>query len=185
MNDYIILEQLRARSESAIDTLSDSYGAYCRSIAFHILQSDEDVQECLNDVFLKIWNAAENKNITDLKYYIAATTRNTALDIYNKRKVQKSIEENITIRKELEECLVVYDDSAAVTDAIVIKDTLNAFLGTLNTTERWIFMRRYWNMDSIKQIAVACGKREDAVRKILSRTRQKLKVQLEKEGIVL
>ncbi len=185
MDDHTLLELLRARSESAVSALSDTYGTYCRSIAFRILKSDEDVEECLNDVYWKIWNMASTKDITDLKFYIATVTRNTAIDIYNKRKAQRCTEQEFAICEELEECLGVQDTSAALTDTIVIADTLNAFLITLPAQERWVFMRRYWNMDSIKHIASACGKREEAVRKMLSRTRKKLKIQLEKEGIIL
>lgn len=185
MSDCMILEQLRAGSEPAIDLLDECYGEYCRAIAFRILRSEEDVRECLNDVYWKIWNAAKDKDISDLKHYVAGVTRNVAIDIYNKRKNQENILQESDIQRELEECFWPHDDSATITDAIVIRDVLNAFLCTLSRTERWVFMRRYWNMDSIKQIAAACGKREEAIRKMLSRTRQKLKIRLEKEGVVI
>ncbi len=185
MDDRELLELLRARSESAVSALSDTYGAYCRTIAFRILQNDEDVQECLNDVYWKIWTVTATKDIHDLKYYVASVTRNTAVDMYNKNKAERYAERELAVFEELQECFGSCDDVVALTDAIVITDTLNAFLATLPTQERWVFMRRYWNMDGIRQIASACGKREDAVRKMLSRTRQKLKIQLEKEGIIL
>ena len=183
MTDREILENLRAGSDSALVILSNCYGAYCRTIAFRILQNEEDVEECLNDVYLKIWRIAQSEDIANLKHYIASTTRNVAVDIYNKCKSQQATTQELY--QELEECGWVQDSTSEATDAIVIKDTLNAFLLSLDKTERWIFMRRYWNMDDIKAIAAACGKREATVRMILSRTRKKLKDRLEKEGIIL
>ena len=56
MGDRELLDLLHARSESAVLSLSDTYGAYCRTIAFRVLQNDEDVQECLNDVY---WKSAQ------------------------------------------------------------------------------------------------------------------------------
>ncbi len=185
MTDCQLLEQMRARSESAITAFSEQYGAYCRSIAFRILRNEEDVEECFNDVCFKLWNAVTQKEIQNLKCYIAVATRNAAVDILNKRNICETSDGEWYIYAELEECLGCDDGIEAVTDAVVIKDTLNAFLTTLNTTERWMFMRRYWAMDSIGTIASMCGKRESAVRMTLSRIRKKLKARLEKEGIVL
>ncbi len=185
MKDGELLDKMHDRSDAAIDVLNTLYGPYCRSIAFHILRNDEDVEECLNDVYIKVWDAAAKREISDLKYYIAATTRNTAVKILNKRVEQTMLKQELIIHEELEECFGARDDVAAVTDAIVIRETLDAFLKTLSPTERWVFMRRYWNMDSVKVIAEICGKREAAIRMMLSRTRKKLKIQLEKEGINL
>lgn len=184
MDDRELLDLLRARSESAVLALSDTYGAYCRTIAFRILQNDEDVQECLNDVYWKVWMVTATKDIRGLKYYVASVTRNTAVDMYNKRKAERYAEWELSIFEESRECLGS-NAEVVLTDSIVIADTLNVFLSALSKQERWVFMRRYWNMDSIRDIALACGKREDAVRKMLSRTRQKLKFHLEKEGISL
>ena len=33
------------------------YGPYCRAIALRILDSEEDAEECLADVWLRVWNA--------------------------------------------------------------------------------------------------------------------------------
>ena len=59
---------------------------------------------------------------------------------------------------------------------------LNEFLGTLNEESRKIFMRRYWYADSIAEIAQRYGLGESKVKTRLFRTRNQLRVFLEKEG---
>ena len=60
---------------------------------------------------------------------------------------------------------------------------LDAFLRTLTPENRVIFMRRYWYVDTIAEIAARYGISEGAVQMRLNRTRAKLCTYLEKEGI--
>ena len=46
-----------------------------------------------------------------------------------------------------------------------------------------VFLRRYWYMDTVAEIAVRYGISESAVSMRLNRTRGRLKLYLEKEGI--
>ena len=60
---------------------------------------------------------------------------------------------------------------------------LDAFLRTLTPENRMVFLRRYWYMDTVAEIAVRYGISESAVSMRLNRTRGRLKLYLEKEGI--
>ncbi len=62
---------------------------------------------------------------------------------------------------------------------------LNAFLHTLTPENRMVFMRRYWYVDTIPEIAQRYAISESAVMTRLSRTRKKLSAYLEKEGIAV
>jgi len=57
MDDMEIIDQFLARSESAINAISDKYSKYCRTIAFNILGNAEDTEEILNDTYHRVWNA--------------------------------------------------------------------------------------------------------------------------------
>ena len=59
---------------------------------------------------------------------------------------------------------------------------LNRFLGSLKEKDRNIFIRRYFYLESGKQIAERYGMNEANVNVILSRTRSRLKEHLGKEG---
>ena len=59
---------------------------------------------------------------------------------------------------------------------------LSDFLRSLPPAECDVFLRRYWYFDSVAQIAKRFGYSESKVKMTLSRTRDKLRVCLEKEG---
>lgn len=49
MTDTQIIDLYWARSEEAILATADTYGGYCAAIAWNILHSREDTEECVND----------------------------------------------------------------------------------------------------------------------------------------
>ena len=63
-------------------------------------------------------------------------------------------------------------------------EVLNRFLEGLPEEKRKIFMRRYWYVSSVKEIAEDFDITESKVKMILLRTRNKLKQVLVKEGFV-
>lgn len=86
---------------------------------------------------------------------------------------------------ELAECIPgAYSTEAAVDEAF-LTEVLNGFLAELTAEKRKIFMRRYWYLSSVKEIAEEYGLSESKVKMTLLRLRSKLKTVLEKEGILL
>ena len=59
-----------------------------------------------------------------------------------------------------------------------------AFLRKLTRQSRTYFVRRYWYGESIREIADSCGAGEEKVKSSLFRTRQRLRIVLEKEGML-
>ena len=86
---------------------------------------------------------------------------------------------------ELSECIPDADSTLDLTDKIALGDAINSFLEGLPVKTRQIFMRRYWYLRSIKDIARDVDMSESAVKVSLMRTRNIFKAHLEKEGIVL
>ena len=68
-------------------------------------------------------------------------------------------------------------------EAKEIGKALNDFLESLPKETRLIFLRRYWHVDTIAEIAARYGITESKVKMQLSRTRAKLCTYLEQEGI--
>ena len=56
MEDDAIVELYWQRSEEAIVQTDRKYGRYCRTIAYNILQDQDDCDECLNDTYMRAWN---------------------------------------------------------------------------------------------------------------------------------
>ena len=57
MEDSRIVQLYWDRDQEAIPATSEKYGSYCGSIARNILGSREDAEECVNDTWLRAWNA--------------------------------------------------------------------------------------------------------------------------------
>ena len=68
---------------------------------------------------------------------------------------------------------------------ITLRDAINEFVAGLTKRTRLVFVRRYWYLDSIRDIARDLGMTESSVKVTLLRTRNKFRVHLERKGIIL
>ena len=186
MDDNEIIKLYMNRSEQAISETSRKYGRYCHHIAYSILHNNEDSEECVNDTYLRAWNAIPPKHPDRLQIFLGKITRNLSLNKWEKLSAEKrGARQPSVILDELAECVPADDEAGQMVENMAIKDVLNRFLDHLPTQTRKIFVRRYWYMSSVKEIAEEYGLSESKVTVTLFRTREKLKKMLEKEGIAL
>ena len=66
-----------------------------------------------------------------------------------------------------------------------IEEAISRFLWRLEEEKRNVFLLRYWYFMSIEDICGRTGFGESKVKSMLSRTRRKLRENLEQEGIAL
>ena len=177
MEDQQIIELFYARAECAIEECAKKYGAYCRTIAGHILPDDSDVEECLSDTWMRVWNAIPPNRPERLGAFLGRITRNLALDRLRSEK------RRCPIREELGECLTAGDPTGAMVDRVVLTQALDRFLAGLPPKKRKLFLRRYWYFATVEELSRDFGMRESNVKMTLLRLRRELKVQLEQEGI--
>ncbi|SCY60195.1 RNA polymerase sigma factor [Butyrivibrio sp. INlla14] len=83
MKDNQIVDLYWARSEKAISETSNKYGHYCYYIAYNILHSKEDSEECVNDTYLNAWNAMPDQRPNILSAFLGRITRNLSLQRWN------------------------------------------------------------------------------------------------------
>ena len=171
------------RSEEAIAACQVKYGKTCHTIAYNILHSDEDAEECVSDTWLRAWNAIPPERPARLGAWLSTVTRRLALTRYEKKTTAKRYGGMETSLDELAEC--VSAGSLTLADEVALSNAINSFLASLPTRTRMIFMRKYWYMDSIADIAKALGMTESAVKVTLHRTREKFRKHLDKEGITV
>ena len=107
------------------------------------------------------------------------------MNLYDKHKAQKRGAGSVELAlDELEECIP--DTSASIpSEDSIVTECLNSFLKSLPIKHRNIFIRKYFYMASITEIAEFFDLNESTVRVSLKRTRDKLKVFFEKEEIYL
>lgn len=68
---------------------------------------------------------------------------------------------------------------------MALTDLINGFLDNLSPENRRIFLRRYWYLSSVREIAQDYGLTQSKVKMSLLRSRNRLRQALEKEGIPL
>ncbi len=186
MDDNGILDLYFNRAESAIEETAAKYGNYCYTIAFSILASVLDSEECVNDTWLRAWNAIPPQRPGILSAFLGRITRNLSLDRLRSAGAKKRGAGQVeVVLEELAECIPAPDSVEQAAEDHRIAAILNGFLASLPETARIIFLRRYWYLLSVRDIAAGLGCSESKVKMTLSRTRTRLKNLLEKEGVTL
>ena len=184
-DDQKIIELYCNRSENAIAETAAKYGRYCNSIAYGILGSREDAQECVSDTYLTAWNAIPPRRPMDLGTYLGKITRNLSIDRLRTRGREKRGGGEVPLA--LDELEEVVAGSGSPENEVVRKELiagLNHFLGELTEQERYVFVRRYWYLDSLADIAKNTGFSGSKVASMLYRLRGRLKKQLMKEELL-
>lgn len=186
MRDSQIIDLYWDRNEQAITETQRSYGSYCHSIAFHILYDHADADECVNDTWLRAWNAIPPQRPGKLALFLGTITRNLSLDRWKGKHAMKRGSGEMTLAlDELAECVPDRKSTEDAVEAAELERLLNEFLHTLPERECNVFLRRYWYVEEYRDIAKKYGMNLNTVKTTLFRTRAKLKSFLEKEGIVL
>lgn len=186
MDDQQIIELYWKRSEDAIAQTRKKYGKLCSHVAYNILGNRQDSEECVNDTYLKAWNAIPPSRPQKLSAFLCRITRNQALKRYESNSAEKRGGGQVPLAlEELAGCIPDPDSVTAVTEQRELTRQLNAFLAELSAETRKMFLRRYWAMEPVREIAKAMGISESKVKVTLHRTRKRLKIHLEQEGIVL
>jgi RNA polymerase sigma-70 factor (ECF subfamily) len=185
MDDRQIVDLYWARAESAVEESSKKYGKYCYRISYDILHSHEDAEECVNDTYLRAWNAMPPHRPVRLATFLGKITRNLSIDraLYNRAK-KRCAEVELAL-DELAECITEDDRTLSPSETLALRDAINGFLATLPERTRALFLRRYWHLHPTRQLAHDFGMTEGSVKALLHRTRAKLKKHLEKEEIPL
>ncbi|MBR1797323.1 MAG: RNA polymerase sigma factor [Clostridiales bacterium] len=185
MEDKDIIELYFARDEQAIESTRDKYGRLLRSIAYGILRSHEDSEECENDTYFKTWNVIPPTRPNAFQAFLAKITRNLSLDKYDQLHAAKRGSGEVPLMiEELEECIpdavaTATDDESDNTELARI---LDEFLSSISEDARKMFMRRYFYGDSVNEIADKYGFGKSKVKMSLSRSRESLRELLAKEG---
>ena len=182
MDDSKIIELFFARNEDAIKHTDDTYGRRLFHLADNIVHNDQDAEESVNDTYMKAWDTIPPQRPEHFFAYIAKICRNFALKRIDWQKAKKRNAEVVTLTQEMENCIPdTYRDMEA--DERELGRILDAFLRTLTPENQMVFLRRYWYVDTIAEIAARYGISESAVQMRLNRTRAKLCTDLEKEGV--
>lgn len=183
MDDGKIIDMYFQRDEKAIDATDKKYGKLLRHISFGILASREDSEECVNDTYVNAWRAMPPTRPRFLRAFLSKIVRNISLNRYIDNRRRTKMFSSEAVFDEIAECIP--DSSGSFTDDIELREAINTFLGALGTTQRQVFVKRYFYMQTLKEIALEMKLSVANVKVNLMRTREKFKAYLEKAGIGL
>ena len=186
MEDARIVELYWERDEAAIAESSAKYGGYCYQIAFRILALREDAEECVGDTWLRAWNAMPPQRPGILSAFFGKLTRNLSLDRWRRERAAKRGGGQVEVAlQELEDCLPDCRVPDQELDARETADLISTFLRTQPELDRRLFVRRYFHLEALSSLGKRFGLTESQVKSRLYRTRQKLKLLLEHEGVAI
>ena len=185
MKDCEIVELLFERSEYAIENLAIRHGAAIRRVSSGILKDPQDVDECVNDTYLQIWNSIPPKCPRYLGAFACRIARNIALNRHDFNSAEKR---NSYFDAALDELAGSIPDITAVETEYQAKElaaSINRFLAEVSQNDRYLFVQRYWLGVSVSELSEATAQTAHAVSVRLFRIRKKLKKYLVKEGVIL
>ena len=182
MEDSRIIELFFARNEDAIRRTDEAYGRRLFVLADNIVKNDQDAEESVSDTYMRAWDTIPPQKPKYFFAYLAKICRHFSLDKLDWKAAAKRKAEVVSLTREMETCIPDHSRDARL-EARELGRILDGFLRSLTQENRMVFMRRYWYVDTISEIAVRYGISESAVQMRLNRTRAKLAAYLEKEGI--
>ena len=186
MDDKAIIDLYWARSQQAIAESEAKYGAYCRTVARNVLPRAEDAEECVNDTWLRAWNAMPPQRPAVLQAFFGTLTRNLSLDRWRRDRAGKRGGGTVELAlEELEDCLAARDEVEQAVQAEQTARLISDFLRRQSKQDRVLFVRRYWYLDDIRTLCRRFGMGESQVKSRLHRMRKKLKLELEREGVAV
>ncbi|WP_294571609.1 sigma-70 family RNA polymerase sigma factor [uncultured Subdoligranulum sp.] len=180
MNDRDLTRLLQTDPDAGLRAAMQAYASLVKAVLLRILPRDpRDVEECMADTFVSLWRHAARleQQKTPLRPWLLVTARNKGIDRYHglRRHAALSLDEELS--RTLGE-VAAFDRAAS--DAA---DWVGALVAAMGPPDREIFLRKYYLLQSSKEIAAALGMTEGAVNTRLSRGRERLRRQLEQKGV--
>lgn len=183
MTDEEIIARCWKRDDYAIHGMMARYSIYCTAIAARILALREDVDECVNDTWLGAWNNMPPQRPRNLRLFLGKITRNLSIDRFRKQhSAKRGGGEMDAVLEELAECVSSGD---SVEEALLAQDleaAIQKFLRRLPRRECSVFLRRYFYLETVDEIAARYQITANQVYVLLHRGRTKLRNMLNQEG---
>ena len=183
LSDAAIIEGLFLRDETALQELSRKYARLYVSMLRELLNDEEDVKECGNDVLLAVWNSIPPARPAHLPSYVCTLARRIGINRYRHNTRQKRGGEYTVMLSELTDCIPDRSEPAARDTAERIGRAVSDFLRTQEADVRVLFVRRYFYMESVSELARRFDMSENVISVKLHRARKKLKKVLKQEEI--
>ena len=153
MEDQKIIDLYTNREERAIHETDKKYGRLCTSISMGILNDMRDSEECVSDTWLTLWNKIPPKKPNPFKAYICRIIKNLSLKRYEYHHAKKRNSQYDLSLEELEECISKGQNVESQIELRELKWIIAKFIDELPKEKRILFLRRYWFLQSVTEMA--------------------------------
>ena len=186
IEDNLILNLFWERDEAALAQVKQKFGRSLHKVAYNILANNHDAEECVNDTLHRAWEAIPPKRPEFLGAYLSKITRNLSLKRYRAAgAVKRGGGQTDLLLSELEQAIPLPRTAEDEFEYSQTVSAINQCLRGMEANTRIMFVRRYFFGDSIGDISRQLKASESKVKSTLFRARQKLRIHLEKEGVVV
>lgn len=179
MTDEILCKKIKNGSHKALSDAITRFTPYVSTVAWRVLASSsatkEDLEEIVADTFLALWNHASEINPANIRPWLAAVSRNRAIDKLRTLTPIISLSENDP------------DTTPGPEDTALQRDRAEKLwkaVNNLSEPDRTLFIRHYYEGEKIDRIAQDLDMNPSTAKTRLHRGRKLLKSLLEKEGIL-
>lgn len=185
MEDIAIVQLFYERSQDALIMTAHKYDRLLYRIAGNILHDPRDVEEAVDDTYLRLWNSIPPNRPRQFQAYTARLCRNAALDILRHNHRGKRDSRNDILFSELDACLPAPGEIGDRLEERELAAMINRYLATLDSASRQLFVRRYFFQEPLDTLAKDTGLTQHAVSTQLYRVRKGLQKHLKKEGVAV
>lgn len=171
-NDKNFIQRLQRQKEDALEYVVDQYLPLIKGISYKVLsplENDGVIEECINDIFLSIWNNSKkfHGDSIDFRKWICAIAKFKAIDSYRKatKKVEFTSEHmDLNAEKSVEEELILIEDKAE----------LIKLMNLLEPVDREIFIMKFFLGLKTDDISKKLGISNSAIDNRIYRGKKKL-----------
>lgn len=182
MDDSRITDLFWQRNEEALTLTQTAYGAYLLSISRRILGNEEDARECANDCLWEAWNSIPPHRPQCLANFLGRIARRRAIDRLRKSgALKRGGGEADLCFEELEDSFASLDDPAGRIEQEQLAEAVRTFVRGMKQPDRDLFVRRYWYLDPVAELAARWDMTPGQAAMRLARSRKKLAAYLKKE----
>lgn len=170
MDDKELLRLLQRDADRGLEAALGLYGGLVKTIVARVLYNfPQDAEECVSDVFLKLWKHRRRLHGAPVRAWLIVAARNAAVDRW--RRLSRSMDVELS--------------EEYASEVTVPEEKIGPLIGDMPPPDREIFIRKYYFLETAAEIASAMGRTPDDVNQRLSRGRRRLREQLTKGGTTL
>ena len=163
MEDAQIIALFWERNERAIKETDSAYGRKLYVLSNNILNNREDAEESVSDTYMKTWEIIPPQRPKYYYAFLASICRHLSFHKVDWKLAAKRNAEVVTLTQEMEMCIPDTSRDREL-EGKELGRIMNAFLESLPKDTRLIFLRRYWHVDTIAEIAARYGMTESKVK---------------------